>query len=213
MKATFATYRSNGCAACPSTVLSEGLLVAVGTLGGIRDAVLGLPVLGQVESGDLLGLLNLLLVGLDLALQLVNESLHPLVVLPVLVLLVAQLLDLALRLAHVLLGIGHAPVLGVQLGLKLTDTGVHLGHCLLATLQGLGLGLIDAGLHILDLSIQKFAFPLKTLGSILLSAELISQPGGIDHGTLGLLLAEFGLGSHLIEVAGESGLTTIKSQQ
>ena len=55
--------------------------------------------LGQVEGCDLLGLLNLLLVGLDLALQLVNETLHPLVVLPVLVLLVAQLLDLALRLA------------------------------------------------------------------------------------------------------------------
>ena len=94
-----ATYRSKGCAASPSTVLSEGLLVRVGALGGIGDAVLGLPVLGQVEGGDLLGLLNLLLVGLDLALQLVNETLHPLVVLPVLVLLVAQLLDLALRLA------------------------------------------------------------------------------------------------------------------
>ena len=66
---------------------------------GLLQFLLGLPKLGQVEGGDLLGLLNLLLVGLDLALQLVNETLHPLVVLPVLVLLVAQLLDLALRLA------------------------------------------------------------------------------------------------------------------
>merc|ERR1712061_694140 len=202
---SFRLHRSKGGATSPSTVLGEGLLVGVGTLSGISNAVLGLPVLGQVEGGDLLSLLNLLLVGLDLALQLVDQSLHPLVVLPVLVLLVAQLLDLTLRLAHVLLGISHTPVLSIQLRLKLTDTGVHLGHCLLATLQGLGLGLIDAGLHVLDLSIQKFAFPLKTLGSILLSAELISQPGGIDHGTLGLLLAESGFSRHLVEVAGEGG--------
>ena len=103
--------------------------------------------------------------------------------------------------------IGHAPVLGVQLRLELTDAGVHLGHGLLATLEGLGLGLIDTGLHVLDLSVQKLALPLKTLSSILLSAELISQSGGVDHGTLGLLLAETGLGSHLVEVAGESALT------
>merc|ERR1719397_1635556 len=50
-------------------------------------------VLGKVEGRDLLGLLNLLLVGLHLALQLVNEGLHPLVVLPVLVSGKAQLLD------------------------------------------------------------------------------------------------------------------------
>merc|ERR1712020_727609 len=198
-------HRSDGCAASPSTVLSEGLLVGVGALGGIRDAVLGLPVLGQGEGGDLLGLLNLLLVGLDFALQLVNESLHPLVVLPVLVLLVAQLLDLALGLAHVLLGISHAPVLGAQLRLKLTDAGGHLGHGLLATLESLGLGLIDTGLHVLDLSIQKLALPLKTLSGVLLSTELISQSGGVNHGTLGLLLAESSLSSHLVKVAGESG--------
>ena len=92
-------YRSNGSAASSSTVLGKSLLGGLGAVASIRHIVLGLPVLGQVEGGDLLGLLNLLLVGLDLALQLVNESLHPLVVLPVLVLLVAQLLDLALRLA------------------------------------------------------------------------------------------------------------------
>ena len=44
------------------------------------------PVLGQVEGGDLLRLLDLLLVRLDLALQLVDQGLHPLVVLAVLVL-------------------------------------------------------------------------------------------------------------------------------
>merc|ERR1712014_268270 len=143
---SFHLHRSNGGAAGPSTVLGEGLLVGVGALSGVGHIVLGLPVLGQVEGGDLLGLLDLLLVGLDLALQLVDQGLHPLVVLPVLVLLVAQLLNLALGLAHVLLGISHAPVLGIQLRLELTDAGVHLGHRLLTALEGLGLRLIDAGL-------------------------------------------------------------------
>merc|ERR1719490_259798 len=201
----FHLHRSKGSAVGPSAVLSKGLLVGVSTLSSIGDAVLGLPVLSQVEGSDLLGLLDLLLVGLDLALQLVDESLHSLVVLPVLVLLVAQLLDFALRLAHVLLSISHAPVLSIQLRFELTDASVHLGHGLLATLEGLGLGLIDAGLHVLDLSIQKLALPLKTLSSILLTAELIGQPGGVNHGTLGLLFAEAGLGSHLVQVAGESG--------
>ena len=45
-----------------------------------------LAVLGQVEGGDLLRLFDLLLVRLDLALQLVDQGLHPLVVLAVLVL-------------------------------------------------------------------------------------------------------------------------------
>ena len=46
-----------------------------------------LPELGEVECGDLLRLLDLLLVGLDLVLQLVHHLLHPLVVLVVLILL------------------------------------------------------------------------------------------------------------------------------
>ena len=42
-----------------------------------------LAVLGEVEGGDLLGLLDLLLVALHLVLQLVHQLLHPLVVLGV----------------------------------------------------------------------------------------------------------------------------------
>ena len=45
-----------------------------------------LPELGEVERCDLLRLLDLLLVGLDLVLQLVHHLLHPLVVLVVLIL-------------------------------------------------------------------------------------------------------------------------------
>ena len=95
-------HGSNGGAATTSTGLGEGLLVQVGTLGASGQVGLHLAELGKVKGSNLLGLLNLLLVRLDLALKLVNESLHPLVVLPVLVLLVGQLLDVPLRLAQVL---------------------------------------------------------------------------------------------------------------
>ena len=98
----FNLHGSNGGAATTSTGLGKGLLVQVGTLGASGQVGLHLVVLGEVEVSNLLGFLDLLLVRLDLALKLVNECLHPLVVLPVLVLLVGQLLDVPLRLAQVL---------------------------------------------------------------------------------------------------------------
>ena len=42
------------------------------------------PELGEVDGGNLLGLLDLLLVGPDLALKLVHQVPHPLRILPVL---------------------------------------------------------------------------------------------------------------------------------
>ena len=78
------------------------LLGQAGSLLALLQLLLRLAELGQVEGGNLLRLLNLLLVRLDLSLELIDESLHPLVVLPVLVLLVGQLLDVPLRLAQVL---------------------------------------------------------------------------------------------------------------
>ena len=37
---------------------------------------------------------------------------------------------------------------------QLTDAGVHLGDCFLATLEGLALGIVHTCLHILDLSLK-----------------------------------------------------------
>ena len=91
---------------------SPHLLVEVRPLLRLLQLGLHLPELGQVEGGDLLGLLDLLLVRLDLrtesgmkerrclcsiffayfVLQFVHELLHPLVVLVVLLLLERQLL-------------------------------------------------------------------------------------------------------------------------
>merc|ERR1719356_1007620 len=114
-------HRCEGRSTGSSLGLSQSLLVDVGTLLGSGKVTLDLAVLGKVEGGDLLSLLNLLLVGLDLALQPVNQPLHALVVLPVLLLGVGQLLDLPLGLAQVLQAVSVAPVLSVQLGLQLAD--------------------------------------------------------------------------------------------
>ncbi len=62
----------------------------------------------------------------DLALELVDEGLHPLVVLPVLLLLEGQLLDPPFALAQILLRIAVAPALSVQLRLQLPRVRVVL---------------------------------------------------------------------------------------
>merc|ERR1719186_137366 len=193
-------HGSNGGAATASTGLGEGLLVQVGTLGASGQVGLHLAELGKVEGSNLLGFLDLLLVRLDLALKLVNECLHPLVVLPVLVLLVGQLLDVPLRLAQVLLGVSATPVLSIHLGLKLVDAGLHLGHRLLAALQGVLFSLINPVLGVLHLGFQKLLVPLKGHRKLLLLSEFISQSGSINHGTLGLVLRHASLGDHLIQV-------------
>ena len=59
------------------------LFVDVGTLLGGLKICLDLSELGKIEGGDLLGLLDLLLVALHLVLQLVHQLLHPLMVLQV----------------------------------------------------------------------------------------------------------------------------------
>ena len=52
------------------------VLSQLGPLFGLLQLLLSLAELGQVEGGDLLRLLDLLLVAPDLALQLVNQPLH-----------------------------------------------------------------------------------------------------------------------------------------
>merc|ERR1719159_1226315 len=84
------------------------LFGSVSGSGGITQSSGDLAVLGEVEGGDLLGLLDLLLVALNLALQLVNQRLHALVVLLVLVTIEGQLLDGPLSLAEVLQDVGVA---------------------------------------------------------------------------------------------------------
>merc|ERR1719336_1848504 len=135
--------------------LGKSLFIDISTLLGSSEVGLDLSVLGEVEGSNFFGLLNLLLVGLDLALELVNQTLHALVVLPVLLLGVGQLLDLTLGLAEVLQAVSVTSVLSIKLRLELTDASVHPGHGLLSALEGVGLGLVHSGLHVLDLGLQQ----------------------------------------------------------
>ena len=80
-------HRANGGAAPASPGLGESLLVQVGALGAAGQVGLHLPVLGKVQGGNLLGFLNLLLVGLDLLLQLLHKISYPILVLLVFLLL------------------------------------------------------------------------------------------------------------------------------
>ena len=76
----------------------ESSLGHLGAVLSLLQLLLRLAELGQVEGGDLLGLLDLLLVGLDLHLQLRGQLGHSVLALLVLVLLEGQLLHLPLGL-------------------------------------------------------------------------------------------------------------------
>merc|ERR1712168_1622150 len=177
------------------------LLVGISTGLSIAQSACHLAVLGQVEGGDLLGLLNLLLVGLHLALQLVNQGLHSLVVLAILIGSKAQLLDGPLGLAEVLGDVSVAPGLSVQLGLELTDAGLHLDHGLPASLQGVDLGLIGTSGGVLALGLQQLLVLLQVHGELLLTAELIGKTGSVHHSAGGLVLGQPRLVGHLVQVA------------
>merc|ERR1719391_1729439 len=121
--------------------LGQSMLIQVSSLCSLTKIGLGLTELGQVHSSNLLCFLNLFLVRLDLALKLVHEGLHPLVILPVLISCVSQLLDPPLSSPQVLLGICEAPIFSLQFRFQLPDPGLHLVDCLLASLQSIGFSL------------------------------------------------------------------------
>merc|ERR1719184_742036 len=151
MSFTYSLHGSNGCTTSTSPCLGEGLFVDICPLSAASEVRLNLTILGQVESSDLLSLLDLLLVGLDLALELVNQTLHSLVVLPVLILLVVQFLDVSFRLSQILLSIIAPSVFDIKLGFKFTDTSLHLGDGLLSTLKSVLLSLINSVGSVLNL--------------------------------------------------------------
>ena len=103
-------HRTNGLRATPGPKLGHSLLIDVSPSLGISKVSLSLAEFGQVQSSDLLCFLNLLLVSSNPALQLVNKILHPFMVLPVLIGSISELLDPALRLAEIFLGVSKSPV-------------------------------------------------------------------------------------------------------
>merc|ERR1719511_103544 len=202
----FASYlhHSNRCTTSLSLGLGQSLLIEISPLLSISQLSMSIAELGKVEGSNLLSLLNLLLVRLDLGLQLVNESLHALMILPVFIRCISHLLDASLRLAKVLLAISHPAGLSINFRFKLTDPGLHLVHGLLSSLKSIGLSIIQSGLHVLDLALKQLTIPLKALSQLLLIPKLISQTGSINHGFLGFLLRETSLRNHLIQITMKS---------
>merc|ERR1711868_182581 len=186
-----------------SSSLPHGSLLFSSISGGgsVSQGSGNLAVLGQVEGGNLLGFLDLLLVGLDLALELINQSLHALVVLLVLVSSEGEFLDGPLSLAEVLQDISVASALSVKLRLQLTDAGLHLDHGLPASLEGIDLGFVSTGAGVLALGLQQLLVLLEGHGQLLLASELISKTSSINHSSCSLLLGQSCLVGHLIEVA------------
>merc|ERR1719188_798188 len=197
----FCPYLCKRCRAGSGLPHGRFLFSSIGSGSSISKAASDLAVLGQVEGSDLLCLLNLLLVGLDLALELVNEALHALVVLLVLISSEGELLDGSLSLAEVLEDIGVASALGIKFRLQLTDAGLHLDHGLSASLEGIDLSLISTGSSVLALGLKKLLVLLKGHGKLLLASEFISKTSSINHCSGRLLLGQSGLVGHLIQVA------------
>lgn len=137
--------------------------------------------------------------------QFVDQVLHALVVLAVFLSLEGELLDTPLGLAQVLLGIGVPPLFAVKLVLELPDSLFELLDGLLASLKGVGFSLIQPDLQFLDLLLKSLAEFLLGLGVVLLSAQLVGETGGVNHGLLGLLLGVLSLVEELVEV-GVQGL-------
>merc|ERR1719210_2433506 len=77
----FCPYLCKRCRAGSGLPHGRFLFCSISSGSSISKTASDLAILGQVEGSNLLSLLNLLLVGLDLALELVDESLHALVVL------------------------------------------------------------------------------------------------------------------------------------
>merc|ERR1711920_825453 len=186
----------------PSTGLhaSKNLFTLVSSSFSITQGTSNLPVLGKVQGSNFYGFLNLLLVRLDLALELVNKSLHTFMVLLVLISSKGQLLDLALSLAQILGRVTKPPALSIKLGFKLSDSGLHLHHGLFASLKGIHLSLISTRLGILALSLEELAVLLQVHGKVLLSTELISKSCSINHGSSSLLLRQLGFTAHFIQI-------------
>merc|ERR1712112_329914 len=182
---------------------SKSCLSHLCSILSLLKLLLSLAELGQVEGSDLLGFLNLLLVGLDLLLELGGKFSHSVLVLLVLINLELELLAASLGLLvslHVLSGVG----LGVaELNLQLSDSGLQLGQGGTSSTHG---GIVGLGTLVLKFSKLGLQGPLslgQSSGVVLLRSELISKSGSINHGLLGLLLGVLSLVEHVVNLGVE----------
>merc|ERR1719225_1753352 len=173
----------------------------LGTLLHLLQLLLGLPELGKVEGGDLLGLLDLLLVGLDLGLELWGQVSHPVLVLLVLTGGEDQLLALALSTLVSLASLSSASLRAGKLGLELVNLVLQLGHGGLASLGGGVLSISKTSLELSQLVVQGLLGGSLSGDVVLLGAELVSKASGVDHRLLGLLLGVLGGSEHGVDLS------------
>merc|ERR1719211_246984 len=178
----------------------KSILGHPGSILGLLQLLLGLSELGQVEGGDLLGLLDLLLVSSDLLLELGGQVGHAVLVLPVLVVLELELLDLPLR---PLVSLHVLPSLGLntaELNLELTDARLQFGHGRLATTHGSIVGVSQSVLQLAQLGLHGSLALGEGGGVVLLRPQLVSQAGRVNHRLLGLLLGVLGLVQQVVDL-------------
>merc|ERR550519_1295952 len=182
-----------------SQFLHETSCGELGTFLGLLEFLLGLAVLGEVESGDLLGFLDLFLVNLDLGLQLVGELGHLVLVLLILFSLERKFLDFALSALVCLVCLGGASLGVGEFHFKLSDLVLHLGHGSFSSLHGSSLCISQAILEVGQLRRESVLGASVGVAMVLLSTELVSEAGSIHHGTLRLLLGILGSLEHAID--------------
>merc|ERR1740123_2578960 len=144
--------------------------------------------------------INLLLVGSDLLLELGGQVGHAVLVLPVLVVLELQLLDLSLGplvSLHVLSSLGLNTA---ELDLQLTDARLQLGHGRLAATHGSVVGVGQPVLQLPEGSLHSSLALGEAGGVVLLGSQLVSQAGGVNHRLLGLLLGVLGLVQQVVDL-------------
>ena len=184
-------------------ILKDALEHSVGSPGPLFaffQLLLGFAELGQVESSNLLGVLDLLLVGLDLALQLAGKVGHPVLVLLVLVVLEQHLLDTALGLLEGLLVLGSLGLQVPQLDLQLADAALQLCHGGAASSDGVLVGILEFGLQVVQLGLKGALGLGEGVGVVLLCTELVSKTSSVNHCLLGLVFGALGLLQDLVHL-------------
>merc|ERR1719188_27835 len=111
--------------------------------------------LGQIESSSFFSFFNLLFVRFNLALESINQGLHPLMIFTVFIFSKGELRNVALRFLQVPLTFSKTPILSFKLRIKFHDTSIQLVNGFFASFESIHISFIQFSLQILDLNICK----------------------------------------------------------
>ena len=97
-----------------------------------------------------------------LVLELIDEPLHTLAVLAILIGLEALLLDAAFGFTQIFVRIGESTHFGIEFGFELADARIHLGHGLFTVFQSVLVRFVRLVSQLFCLKIQKWAILSKS---------------------------------------------------